>query len=461
MITLLLSSILMFYHYTSPSKPAPFGLPEVTVYALDTKNNIGIENREYSELHRYDIRYPKTNVRSIDEQISDVIDSLKFMTSELEEPSDQQKLALKVNYSMHPITKQYQSLIFEAHLYLEDGTEETFFLSYVLNLESEILLPAEDLIRESSDEKILDLLAKSLLQKHPEQEKSLMDYKETITTSYVYEGVQFNESTMKIYFYPQLLSDNLNETVIVELDFNQLKEDLLFLDQEDSTKPIVVDKDPIQEENPKPPVPKETKYKYVAFTFDDGPYKPVDDRLMKAFKKVDGQATFFVLGNRVPTYVQTLKELVLNGHQIGNHSYDHFSFIKISSSKLQEQINKTNQIIHEYTSIAPSIVRPPYGAVNKAVKSQIEYPLIHWNIDTLDWKSKNAKSIKDIIRRQIKDGSIILMHDLYASTAQAIESILPELYKEGYRFVTIDELFKVKGISLKPNHQYFSIHNIR
>ncbi len=215
---------------------------------------------------------------------------------------------------------------------------------------------------------------------------------------------------------------------------------------------------------PKPPVdnkPVNPKIKYVAFTFDDGPYGPVDQRLMRAFEKVNGRATFFVVGNRVLSNADVLKSLDAKGHQIANHSYNHPNLTKLSPKQIQDQINKTNQVVYQVIGKYPEIIRPTYGAVNKTVLNSTNLPLINWNVDSLDWKSRNASKIIAKVKNNISDGSIVLFHDLYPSTASAIESLLPDLYKQGYRFVTVKELFKIRGASLQPHRLYFSVYSSR
>lgn len=101
-------------------------------------------------------------------------------------------------------------------------------------------------------------------------------------------------------------------------------------------------------------------------------------------------------------------------------------------------------------------MRPPYGAgiKDETVKANVAYPLIMWTIDTLDWSTRDTQSTLEAIRKDMKDGSIVLMHDLYDPTAAAVETIVPELIEQGYQLVTVSEMFAAKGIALEPGKYY-------
>ncbi len=170
--------------------------------------------------------------------------------------------------------------------------------------------------------------------------------------------------------------------------------------------------------------------KMVALTYDDGPsiYTP---RVLKTLKENNAVATFFVVGNRVPTYSDTVKKAHDMGCEIGNHTYEHKNLTRVSEAEVKRQITKTNRNVKKVTGQAPVIVRPTGGATNANVKQWVGMPSIIWSIDTLDWKTRNAGSTKKAVLDHVKDGDIVLMHDLYSATASASETIIPELVKRG------------------------------
>ena len=194
--------------------------------------------------------------------------------------------------------------------------------------------------------------------------------------------------------------------------------------------------------------------KMVALTYDDGPsiYTP---RVLKTLKENNSVATFFVVGNRVPTYSDTVKKAHDMGCEIGNHTYEHKNLTRVSEAEVKRQITKTNRNVKKVTGQAPVIVRPTGGATNANVKQWVGMPSIIWSIDTLDWKTRNADSTKKAVLDHVKDGDIVLMHDLYSATASASETIIPELVKRGYQLVTVSELAECRG-GMKETGAYYS-----
>ncbi len=199
----------------------------------------------------------------------------------------------------------------------------------------------------------------------------------------------------------------------------------------------------------------ELDYKYIALTFDDGPYEPVNQRILDLLDQYDGHATFFMLGSRVSNYPELLQRIVHQGSEIGNHSYSHADFTTLNIDQVYEELNATNQAIRDACGYEVFLYRPPYGALNTDLLNQIDLPAILWNVDTLDWQSQDPDSIAEYIM-SAESGSIILMHSLYSTTADALEKAIPALYEQGYRFVTVSELFNIYGMSLISNHSYSS-----
>lgn len=188
--------------------------------------------------------------------------------------------------------------------------------------------------------------------------------------------------------------------------------------------------------------------KMVAFTFDDGPsYNTI--KIVNTLVKYDSKATFFLVGNQIEKYAKTMDVLVKNGMDIGNHTYSHKELTKLRDKEILKEIDLTNEVIYNKTGIKPMFLRPSYGAMNKRIKKLSTMPIIVWNIDTLDWKYHNSNKIKDKILKYVSDGDIILMHDTYVATLNAVEMVIPELKKQGYKIVSVSELFKYKGVKPK------------
>lgn len=192
----------------------------------------------------------------------------------------------------------------------------------------------------------------------------------------------------------------------------------------------------------------------VALTFDDGPNKKTTIPILDTLKEYDGVATFFVLGNRVPNNEEVLKRMISEGSEIGNHSFSHKQLTTISSLEVKEQMDRTQDAVMKVVGSKPTIMRPTYGSYNNNLKSQIKMPMILWSIDTLDWKSRDAEKITTHVLDNVEDGDIVLMHDIYGSTSDAVKIIVPELVSRGYQLVTISELYELRGEALEVGNIY-------
>ncbi len=194
----------------------------------------------------------------------------------------------------------------------------------------------------------------------------------------------------------------------------------------------------------------------VALTYDDGPHPTVTHDILDVLEKYDAKATFFVVGSRVSPYSDCVKRASDLGCEIANHTNNHKILTSATNGEIAAEIARTNNIVKNVTGKAPELLRAPGGSYNSRVKDAVGMPLIQWSVDTLDWKHRNASSVISSVKNNTRDGSIILMHDLYTSTAQATETIVPWLIKEGYQLVTVTELMQLKGIDMEDGCVYFS-----
>lgn len=193
----------------------------------------------------------------------------------------------------------------------------------------------------------------------------------------------------------------------------------------------------------------------VALTFDDGPYDRVTNRIVKALAKHNSRATFFVVGNRVDRYKDTMENAYLKGNQIATHTFDHGDLSKMTKKQIRRELKRAFRAMRKIDGENPTMLRPPYGNVNDKMRQTIQIPMIYWSVDTEDWASRNKDKILSRCK-SIKDGDIVLMHDLYPSTAAAVEKLVPKLCKKGFQLVTVEELFYYKGIDAKGGKVYFS-----
>ena len=178
----------------------------------------------------------------------------------------------------------------------------------------------------------------------------------------------------------------------------------------------------------------------IALTFDDGPNARYTPMLLDGLKKRNIRASFFLIGENIEGNEDILLQMRKDGHLIGNHTWDHVQLDKIPAEKARLEIEKTNNRIYEASGIYPSYVRPPFGAWIKDMELSVTMLPVFWDVDTLDWKSKNIDSILSIAQKQVHDGSIILMHDGYQTSVDAALKIADLFTEIGYVFVTADQL---------------------
>lgn len=178
----------------------------------------------------------------------------------------------------------------------------------------------------------------------------------------------------------------------------------------------------------------------IALTFDDGPHPVYTEELLDGLKKRKVMATFFLIGNNIEGNEEIVKRMAEEGHLIGSHTYNHVQLNKLSESKAKEEILKGCNKIYETTGVCPSFVRPPFGEWKKNMDFCVTMLPVSWNVDSLDWKLQNTEKIVKRVVKDVKEGDIILMHDIFETSVQAAFQIIDTLEKENYEFVTVDEL---------------------
>lgn len=238
----------------------------------------------------------------------------------------------------------------------------------------------------------------------------------------------------------------LPDDSVVELTYEELEGILALPGQEEPEPEPIRQADEIDPDKP-----------MVALTFDDGPYSKVDSRLLDLLEQYNAKATFFVVGNRVGSYTQTVQRMVADGHELGIHTYEHATLTKLDEAGILQQIDLTQQALQDAAGYTSAVIRPPGGACNDFVKqvvgSQGLY-LANWSVDTEDWRSRDADSVYNEVMKSVHDGAIILCHDLYESTAEAMERVIPELIAQGYQLVTVSQLLSYTDGGIVPGTLY-------
>ena len=193
--------------------------------------------------------------------------------------------------------------------------------------------------------------------------------------------------------------------------------------------------------------------KVVALTFDDGPDGNTTPQALDILAKHKIKATFFVQGKNIAGNESILKRMQSEGHEVGNHSWNHPILTKLSLEDAKQQLTDTEDAITKVLGKSSKLMRPPYGAISDDIRNSLDLSFIMWDVDSLDWKSKNEAAILTEIQRQTTDGSIILMHDIHQTSVNSLPRVIEYLQGQGYSFVTVSELL---NIGLKPHGIYYS-----
>lgn len=187
-----------------------------------------------------------------------------------------------------------------------------------------------------------------------------------------------------------------------------------------------------------------TNERYVALTFDDGPNPETTIKLLDMLKARGVKATFFVLGSRASQNPAILKRMVAEGHEVANHSWNHPQLPKISRAAAEKQVEDTQAAVERAIGKKPIYIRPPYGAMTPALRAHLEqkYGLtfVYWSVDPLDWKNRNANTVREKVLSQVHPGAIILLHDIHPTTVAAVPQMLDTLIARGYKFATTSEI---------------------
>lgn len=195
--------------------------------------------------------------------------------------------------------------------------------------------------------------------------------------------------------------------------------------------------------------------KYVALTFDDGPSGKYTRRLLDGLQARNVKATFFLCGYRLKDYPKEALRIFEEGHEIGLHGYSHENMGKMSYSRIQKELRDTQALLPE--GCCPAFLRPPGGASNAALKQaaqEADVAILNWSVDPRDWENHDAMTVEAFVTESVQDGDVILLHDMCDCSVDAALRIIDKLQKQGFRFVTVSELARIRGVDPQPGVLY-------
>lgn len=196
----------------------------------------------------------------------------------------------------------------------------------------------------------------------------------------------------------------------------------------------------------------------VALTFDDGPRSSTTGPLLDGLALREVPATFFLVGNRIPGNEDLVRRMAAEGHQIGIHTYDHVKLKGLSRQDFDLQVGKTRALITRLAGEGNYWLRPPYGLLDKNAEGWCGGPVILWSVDPEDWKDDDIDRVVAAVAEHASDGDIILLHDLFPSSAKAAVRIVDILLSRGYCFVTVEQLMEQRGVTPEAGVRYRKIN---
>lgn len=197
--------------------------------------------------------------------------------------------------------------------------------------------------------------------------------------------------------------------------------------------------------------------RYVALTFDDGPSGRFTRRLLDGLEERGVQATFLLCGYRLETYQTLAQKIQDSGHEIGLHGYSHRDMATLSKRELQKEIEDTRKLLPQ--GCKPVFLRPPGGSESRLVEQvakQEGLSVLTWSVDPRDWAVHDAGAVEAAVIGQVRDGDVILLHDLSDSSVDAALAIIDRLKKDGFQFVTVSQLAALRAVELQPGQVYQS-----
>lgn len=322
-------------------------------------------------------------------------------------------------------------------VYKNKNTDD--YKSYFIDKNSGQQLTYRSLFKSNTEELFDEVEYRLLSEKYP---KFVVD---GIKNSNVVRDVYIMNNSLVITYRNVITNPAINEKLTLTINFNEITKMLSFehdLDEEYQNE-SGYDYDPTK--------------KYIAFTFDDGPNKNNTNDIVRYLNDNKMRATFFMVGNLMASNPDIVKNVYDNKMEIGSHSWAHKNLKKQKLDVITSEMMQTDNVYKNITGDEIKLMRPPYGAINGTVKDAFNYSYILWNVDTNDWKYKDADHLYDFVLNNVEDGDIVLMHDLQNTTKVGLEKLLPELYARGYRVVTVSELANIKGKTLQAKSIYKSM----
>lgn len=438
---------------TSEKKKAELALKGEPFWAEYTEHQVGetVTVTEYIRPLSYILQYPKTGYAATDERIEGIVAEIRnafeqeYLTPS--EPAGEKKRGNQTNASLYLGYETYLTdedhmglLFFETHETAEGMSPHTRIQAFHFDLSEDKEILAEDLMWDDFTKNASAYTQKYFTTTDPYSKRIFGDYvKRLAPENGFFDRFIFTEEGVLFHFDRYSLFPGSMGIVSLTIPYEDMRTKIV-PPAEDSaeTKPETTDR------------------KMVAITFDDGPNPIHTNAILDTLEKYDARATFFDLGSLVEKYPDVVKREAALGCEVASHSYKHDNFNKLTGAQITADVEKTEAAFQKVLGTSPSAFRPPYGNCNDSVKGLIPLPIYLWSVDTLDWKSRNAQAVMNEVKAiGDLDGKVILLHGIYASSAEATELLVPYLQEQGYELVTVSELLYAKHGEAPQNSKIY------
>lgn len=413
--------------------------PDISITELDSDiKNVKLYAESYEASHTtYMVEYPQVE----DEKFNETI--LNFVNEEKE-----QFLALAVNnenvtkkdlntftlsISTYEFNERFYSFVFHARTELGTKVPTEKVTTFIYDSETTQVMTLQQLLDnnirylETFNQYIHEqLISNSDLKKTLVDETTLQKVIAPLWDNYTTFAIEKDE--LVVYFQPGTVAESKQGIVTVRGKMSYLQSILAEPFRTELTE--ATETLPLAQDN----------RKRVALTFDDGPHPKVTEQILAILDEFDAKATFFMLGNKIEQYPEIAQDAKNRGHEIGNHTWTHPVLTKLPIDEVKEEFNKTENIIFDTIGEHSTVFRPPFGATNDEIKALFSVSSVNWSIDTLDWKHRNSQKILQILKANMHNNAVVLMHDIHQPTADGLRAVMQYLQDEGYEFLTVSEV---------------------
>lgn len=420
--------------YPSDSKHIALAAPSHIVNKKSKYDGIYmIIEKSADKRNPYTIQYPKTESKVFNDSVVDAVHKVRNQylkkMDEVIHKDDTQVGNLTISYKTFVHKKNYYSFVLTQTTYYGTGSKQKSVKTFLYDQKKQKQVLLQDVIQSKKNLATLSKSTRLEMSKDFELKKLMKTsaIKKATEPFWInFENYSLTDKKLTVYFEGGQLSKSISSVKAVTVPLSSINSIL--------AKPFKM----ATKKNIKKPV------KPIALTFDDGPSKKLTPKVLKVLKKHHAKATFFMLGSEVNSYPQIAKQVQEAGHEIGNHSYSHPNLKNLTNTQVKNQLTRTSDAIKNATGYKPTLFRPPYGSIDNRIRSLTKLKATLWNVDTLDWKYRNSKKLLANVKRDAYPGSIVLMHDIHISTANGLDAVITYLEKQGYTFVTVSELAKIR-----------------